>query len=485
MQFAREIQRLILGIVLAFVALALSAAYWAIYGADSVALREDNPRRVEAEAALWRGALYDRHETLLIHTEQDPATRALRRRYLFPSMASALGYSSLRYGVGGAEAAFDPTLRGDTLMSATDRYLDLNILHRQQRGADVRLTFDLAIQQQVHTALQRDGVRGAAVVLDVPNGAVLALVSLPDYDPNTLDADWERLTADAGQPFFNRALQGDYQIGGIAYTPQIAVDVLSPAALDTPAPNATAAVTLPNLNVPLTCTTPPPSNSLTLREAYLYGCPAPFRDAAARRGRDALLTTLADFRFDQPLTLDGFAPQAAAPAQSAPFNLTAEALGQGQTTSNPLHVATIIAALLNDGNAPAPHTLLATRAPDGAWVDVAPRTTTFPYTTRPAAQALRTLLIDSLRQTLAPHGQTPPATMGGQVALAYSGDTRKTWFVGFVQSADQASARVLVLVLETPFPDPSALPAAASTSIQSQDAAFALLLGFSLLSAIG
>ena len=59
---------------------------------------------------------------------------------------------------------------------------------------------------------------GAVVVLNIPSGEVLAIVSLPTYDPNTLDTNWEQLTQAAGKPFFNRALQGAYQPGGTLET---------------------------------------------------------------------------------------------------------------------------------------------------------------------------------------------------------------------------------------------------------------------------
>src|SRR5699024_11826336 len=55
--------------------------------------------------------------------------------------------------------------------------------------------------------------RGAVAVMEPDTGKILAMVSKPDYDPNTIGEDWDRLTADEGGEarLLNRATQG--QIG--------------------------------------------------------------------------------------------------------------------------------------------------------------------------------------------------------------------------------------------------------------------------------
>jgi penicillin-binding protein 2 len=87
-------------------------------------------------------------------------------------------------------------------------------------GLNVTLTLDLPLQQATYAALQSAGgaVRGAAVVLDVSNGDVLALVSCPAYDPNEFVtgvsvARWAVLNDPKQRAMFNRATQGAYNPG--------------------------------------------------------------------------------------------------------------------------------------------------------------------------------------------------------------------------------------------------------------------------------
>ena len=77
-------------------------------------------------------------------------------------------------------------------------------------GANVNLTIDAGIQMIAEEALRSVG-RGAAVVVDPNNGNILAMVSVPSFDPNTFIPsiklkDWETLRKDEANPLINRAV---------------------------------------------------------------------------------------------------------------------------------------------------------------------------------------------------------------------------------------------------------------------------------------
>ena len=279
MQFNREINRLMTGIFVLLGVVALAAAYWAIVGSDTILQRQDNPRLVQAEEQIVRGTIVDRNGTVLVSSTSN-ADDMLTRQYMYPEMSSALGYSSIRYGVGGAEAAFNSILRGDTTQKDFLTQLSDDLLHSTQQGADIRVTFDLSIQQQAVKAMGNH--TGSIVVIDVPTGQVLAMVSLPTYDPNTLDANWESLTKAAGKPFFNRVLQGAYQPGIALQTPLMAAALLANYPLDTPIDDATQSVKVGD--VIIQCVAKPPTDSLTLPQAYAYGCPYPFAKMVSELG---------------------------------------------------------------------------------------------------------------------------------------------------------------------------------------------------------
>jgi penicillin-binding protein 2 len=79
-----------------------------------------------------------------------------------------------------------------------------------QQGADVYLTIDARIQSIAEEALRAVG-RGAAVVMDPNTGAVLAMASVPSFDPNKFipsikAKDWQALRKDEADPLVDRAI---------------------------------------------------------------------------------------------------------------------------------------------------------------------------------------------------------------------------------------------------------------------------------------
>ena len=118
-------------------------------------------------------------------------------------------------GKSNIEKSMDDYLRGKPGV----RYLQRNakgtidgILREDapKQGADVYLTIDARIQAIAEEALRAVG-RGAAVVVDPNNGDILAMASVPSFDPNTFipsikSKDWEVLQKDEANPLVNRAV---------------------------------------------------------------------------------------------------------------------------------------------------------------------------------------------------------------------------------------------------------------------------------------
>ncbi|GAB4509412.1 MAG: penicillin-binding protein 2 [Anaerolineae bacterium] len=446
MQFSREIQRLLVALLFGLVAVGSVAFYWSVFGPEQLLRREDNPRLFEQRAAIERGLIVDRQGVPLVVSVRE-ANNRVRRDYRYTAMNSALGYYSLRYGVSGAEAAYDTLLNGDSLQTDVNDVLLADLLHRPQQGADIQLTLDLRVQNQMLKAME--GQRGAAVVLSVPDGAVLGMISLPTYDPNKLDATWETLVTAPGDPIFNRVLQGQYQPGNIMQTWLVLSGLISGFDLETLYGNVIAPVTVNDVR--LTCALLPPRNTLSLAEAYLYGCPAPFA-----RYIQSSVTNLEHsfdlFNFEDQVTLRGFTPEPLPAAETTPepdsLGLQLEdALGQGDLTITPLHMASLVAALINAGNAPQPYALVAVRPPGETWQDRHTFTPTTPITTMNIARQMQALMRSAVNEGAAQAAQREGLDIGGQVALAYSGEETHTWFIGFARM-DVREGVALALVLE-------------------------------------
>jgi peptidoglycan glycosyltransferase len=466
MPFEREMGRVLLVILALLLAVALSTAYWAVVGHVSLLQREDNPRQVLFTQAIQRGTIYDAGGVVLAETVASE-TGALRRVYPVEAAFGTIGYYSLRYGTGGVEAAYDALLSGSDQPPALAQLLGERVLHRSRAGADIRLTLDSRVQAAAAEAL--GSRRGAVVVLRVPDGHVLAMVSSPAYDPNRLDADWEMLTVAEGQPFFNRVLQGSYQAGGTLYTPLMTV--ISLAGLDTGVVFEQGDLPIGVDSLTLACAVAPPASRLTLPEAYAYGCPRPFAEISMTLDVPATMNALNSFQL-------GRAPAIASAALSSPtatptpgasatpsFGLETssyveDVLGQGQIMANPLGLAHFMAAVINRGSAPGLRLLDAVRRPQAdGWDAVPDAARPVPLMTRDAATQVRDWMLNNsaLHQLVSPD-------IGSQVAVSYAGTEAQAWFLGFAEYGSQAL--VVVVVVEN-----------------SQDVGRAALVGQAALSA--
>ena len=126
-----------------------------------------------------------------------------------------------RIGKSGVEKVHDLALRGtggssEVEVNAFGRVIRELSRKEGQPGGEVRLTVDLELQKFV--AKRLDGESASVVVMDVRNGDVLALVSVPAYDPNAFNRgltgeEWRSMNRDPRTPLVNKSIGGLYSPG--------------------------------------------------------------------------------------------------------------------------------------------------------------------------------------------------------------------------------------------------------------------------------
>lgn len=193
------------------ISLAFISGYWSVLQMNQIVGRDDNPRKHDAERAIYRGSILARDGASLVISKPDirnevGSPQQFTRVYMQPASASVVGFYSNRYGTTGLEQYGDSFLRGSRDLLGV-------LLHQTQLGSQLRTSID--ITQQVSLAGALEGSKGAGIVMDWKTGEILALSSAPTYDPNTIDVDWERLISDTNAPLLNRATQGLYQPGSL------------------------------------------------------------------------------------------------------------------------------------------------------------------------------------------------------------------------------------------------------------------------------
>ncbi|GAA4910040.1 penicillin-binding protein 2 [Streptomonospora salina] len=158
-----------------------------------------------------------------------------------------------RVGRGGVEAVYDERLRGDSgehILAVSSQGDVRGTVSRTspEPGMHLVTSIDADVQQVAEDALRgavdkassagKPVDSGAAVVLDVRTGRVVAMASQPDYNPEVwsggIDADtYEKLLSeDSGQPLVSRALQGQFPPGSTFKPTTLAAAAKDGASLD-------------------------------------------------------------------------------------------------------------------------------------------------------------------------------------------------------------------------------------------------------------
>ena len=137
---------------------------------------------------------------------------------------------STHIGKTGIERSYEEQLHGKPGYEQVEVNADKRVLHSIKReaptpGSNLYLTIDSRIQRVAETAFA--GRAGAAVAIDPRNGEVLAMVSIPSFDPNLFvnginQIDYGTLLNADDRPLLNRALAGGY-LPGSTVKPYVAL----------------------------------------------------------------------------------------------------------------------------------------------------------------------------------------------------------------------------------------------------------------------
>lgn len=414
-------------------------AYWQVFRTD-LAGRAGNPRILSSYSDPGRGRILDREGNVLAETLPGG-----ERYYPDASVAHVVGYLDARFGMHGIELAFNDRLAGESSAGSWRAAFDAEFTRTSVRGLDVRLTIDPVVQAAAAQAL---GARkGAVVALDPRTGEVLAMVSVPTYDPGALGAAGDSLNADPAAPLLNRATQGNYPPGSTFKT------VTAASALEHGVITPETTVTCPGEIVidgfPISCSNVPQGvGTYPFRDAFAYSVNAIFGQLGVDIGWVRLLDTARRFGFGAPLefTIETAPTQLFAPgSQLTKVLLASTAFGQGELLATPLQMAVIAATIANGGVMASPHLGLDALR-DGASVSGLAPGSSRRVLAPAVASTMRDLMVAVVEKGQANGVSIPGVKVAGKTGTAESGrGTSHAWFIAFAP-ADAPTIAVAVVV---------------------------------------
>ena len=266
----------------------------------------------------------------------------------------------------GIEAAYEEKLRGITsgkidLVDKNDKVIK-ELCHKEVKMSpqDITLTIDIDLQQSLYNEYQND--KSASVALNPKTGEVLALVSTPSYSNNDfvlgLSTDkWNALNNDVNQPLMSRYKQ--------TYTPGSSMKPITAAiGLETKAIDPDKDLVAKDKwqkdsswgNYYVTTLHAPSPNNL--KNAITYSDNVYFARSALNIGKDNLFKYYKNLKIVEkiPFELALNKSQYINKNQKVSDQLIADSgYGQGQILMNPLQLASIYSAFVNNGSIYQPH----------------------------------------------------------------------------------------------------------------------------------
>jgi len=242
-------------------------------------------------------------------------------------------------------------------------------------GEDLFLTIDLELQIKAEELLKE--YNGAAVAIDPRNGEILAMASVPAYDPNLFVdgisyANYNALRDNPDRPLYNRALQGSYPPGS-TIKPMAALVGLNAGVVS---PNssiyAKGFYQIPGNRHRFRCWKKSGHGHISLNRAIYQSCDVYFYDLAFRMGIKRYSKAMKKFGFGQKTGIDLPHERAALMPSPEwkrkrydqfwyPGDTVNTGIGQGYFTATPLQLAFATSIIANHGRKFKPHVLRATR----------------------------------------------------------------------------------------------------------------------------
>ncbi len=394
---------------------------------------QQNKPQAAAEAKVIRGRILDRNGVVLAMTDT-----AGVRIYPWGATAShAVGFAGEKARKG-TEAAFEDTLAA---------------------GQDVSLTLDIRLQLSAEKAMRDARVgRGSAVVLDPADGSILAMVSVPDFDPGSFipgapDEGRKKLILDPTGPLQNRAVTPTSP--GSVYKVATAIAVCR-AGQGQQSYNCAGVV---NYGHPYSCWIYASQKGmhgvLNLSGALKNSCNCWFFQAGNDAGMKRILETAG------LLGLEDVAPDISQseqrPARHTNGELPEEwgrrtpgltanvAIGQGPVEATPLQIASLIATVANGGD------VWATRLCQGTAARLTQKAIVPPEQMKPVREGLRQVVNDQGGTGGAARSEKAviAGKTGSAMTLRKEGERTvedvRAWFAGFAPY-DQPRFAVSILV---------------------------------------
>lgn len=322
-----------------------------------------NARQDSYADRVVRGKILDKDGNVLAQTNvSEDGTET--REYPYGNMfAHVVGYSV--QGKSGLES-----VENFELLTSNAFFLEKiknEFQDKKNMGDSVVTTLNLELQEAAYDAL--GNYKGAVVVMEPSTGKILAMVSKPDFDSNTVAENWDFLNTDQDSVLLNRATQGQYAPGSTFKVVTALEYMRENPDYENYGYNCTGAIEKDGVTI--RCYNGHVHGQVGFQDSLAYSCNTSFSNIGLSLDIKNFRETSKELLFNSKLP-------SVLPYSKSSFSLEPEAgsadkmmtaMGQGKTQVSPYHMALITSAIANGGTLMKPYLVDSVNNYTGAVID--------------------------------------------------------------------------------------------------------------------
>lgn len=355
------------------------------------------------------------------------------------------------------EASENKLLDGSSADLLLRRSIDL-FTGEPTKGANVEVTINPKAQKAAYDALRQSGKRGAVIAIEPKTGAILAMVSLPTYDPTELSGTdkgkvfsrYDELAKAKDQPLLNRTIGQTYPPGSTFKVVTMAAyleddssrgpDTTVDAPQNLPLPNT-------NINLPNYGGAACGSGSVTLTYALERSCNTPFGKIGMELGYDKMNEQTEKFGMGTQIGVPMSVAQSDFGKEEDKAALAMASIGQRSNRMTPLQMAMIAAGIANNGTVMKPYLVNKITDAKGDTIDEADPDELTDAVSEDTASKLRQMMVSVVQNGTANLAQVPGVQVAGKTGTAETADGQPphAWFISFAPADDPKIALAVIV----------------------------------------
>ena len=350
--------------VITFIAMAGYLIYFNLTQAESIINNSYNKRQGVLSHRTIRGSILSDDKTKLAVTNVDDDGNETRYYPYSGLFSHTIGY--LNNGGYGLESLY-----GYYMLHSNQNFFEQignDLSGNRNTGDNVVTTLNVGLQKACYDALGSN--RGAVIVMEPSTGKILAMVSKPDFDPNTLAANWSQITGEGSDSVLvNRATQGLYPPGS-TFKLITMLEYLREHKNDYGQYHYICDGTYELGNNTINCVRTTAHGDVDLFSSLAVSCNCSFINIGLSLDLDRYKKTAEKMLFNKelPTNLEYNKSRFVLNGESSEWDIAQTSFGQGKTVITPFHLALITCTIANNGTLMEPYLVSSVESTNGMTV---------------------------------------------------------------------------------------------------------------------